>query len=537
MASGSWFHFLRDHSVHPVIAKGVAPLERITSVGSSLNQPSSIPPVGTVPDAPKTTRKNTTVRVVAAVLYVVGLLLFFQSTPNGVRWPLRLLWVAAIVWLVVLTVRAVRATQFTRRKSAFILVLGGFYYVVLSLICHVFIKLMSQRDDRLTTHGMTTLAPDCRKGIQAVVDDDKFNNFNREVGWVMRPGYKTPEYTINAQGLRGTKEYSKTSTMPDSRVLCLGDSFTFGTAVKDDETYPEQAAKLSAGTEWLNFGCPGTCLTQSYQRYMHDARDYAAKHVVIGFMTNDAQRTVNCFRPFVNADSGCPLTKPFAKYEGGKFSIEPNPYSDIADYKRLLSDDRSELAKLMKADYLTWSRQGTGARGPITRTLLYVWDSMRLDRNVDMLFDRRLPLSGYIKSLIPPDPYGRDIWNPASPGFKAICAMFDRYHEQVVADGRVPLLVIIPGPTDVEDYTKEYPRQYASLVEHFKSKNYAFVDFLDPLVAKHKADLSEKALFVRNHYQPPVNKELAGEIIKAMPSLKATAPVPAATAAPASKER
>ena len=42
--------------------------------------------------------------------------------------------------------------------------------MVLSLTCHVFIKEMSQRDDRLTTRGMTSLAPDCKSGIQAVLD-------------------------------------------------------------------------------------------------------------------------------------------------------------------------------------------------------------------------------------------------------------------------------------------------------------------------------------------------------------------------------
>ncbi|MBX7207668.1 MAG: hypothetical protein K1X78_05135 [Verrucomicrobiaceae bacterium] len=483
---------------------------------------------------PKSSSATGTILVVAVSMFVLGCILFFQYTPNALRWPLRVLWLAAVGWLVIAAVRAVRATRFTGRKTAFILVLGGFYYLVLSLVCHVFIKLMSQRDDRLTTRGMSKLDAECRRGIQAAIDDNQFNKFSAEVGWVPRPGYTTPSYTVNAQGLRGTREYPRQPAAPDRRILCMGDSFTFGIAVKDDGTYPAQAEQLLPGTEWLNFGIPGGCLVQAYQRYMHEARDYGGKRVVVGFMTNDAQRTVNIFRPFVNADSGCPLTKPFAKYDNGKFTIEPNPYHSLDDFKRLLADDRLELVKLQKLDYLTWSRQGGGPAGPISRTLLYVWDALRVDRSTDLLFDARLPLSSAVKSIIPPDPYGRDIWSPSSPGFKAICMMFDRFHEQIVADGREPLFVIIPGPMDVSDFTRQNPRQYLSLAAHFKSKGYAFVDFLDPLVSKHKADLSEDALFVRNHYQPPVNKELAAEIIKAMPSLTAAAPAPAA---PAGTER
>lgn len=454
--------------------------------------------------------------VVTASLFVFGCVLFFQYTPNAFRWPLRVLWLAAIGWLVVTAVRAVRKVRFTGRNIAFIAVLGCFYYVVLTFVCHVFIKLMSQRDDRLTGRGMSTLAQDCRLGIQAVVDDSRFAKFDREIGWVPRPNYVFHDYTVNSQGIRSRHEYATAPADAIKRILCMGDSFTFGVAVKDDESYPAQAEKMKPGTEWINFGIPGGCLVQSYKRYMRQARDFGGKHVVIGFMTNDAQRTVNVFRPFVNADSGFPLTKPFAKYENGKFTIEPNPYSSTEDLRRLLADDRTELKKLVELDYLKWSRQGSNSMWPIGRTLCYVWDALRVDKSTDVLLDRRLPLSKAVKSMIPVDPYGRAIWEPAGNGFRAICAMFKQYRDQIIADGRNPLLVIIPGPNDVSDYRKQYERQYGSLIDFFRANEWEFIDFLDPLVSKHKDNLSTEAIFVDNHYQPQVNKELAEEIIKAL---------------------
>ncbi len=469
--------------------------------------------------------RSPTVRVVSVTLVVLGLLLVFQHIPNALRWPLRVLWLCSVGWLVVRLVRTIQGARLSTRKIIFIAIIGGFFYLALHVICHVFIKVMSQRDDRLTTRGMTTLDADARQGIQAVLDEKQYRIFSAELGWTIQPGFKTPgfkgpgyytpSYSINAQGVRSAREYPMPAPDNDKRILCMGDSFTFGIAVKDEETYPAQAEQLKPGTEWLNFGIPGACLTQAYKRYMLDARAFGGKHVVVGFMTNDAQRTVNVFRPFVNSDAGSPLTKPFAKWVDGKFTIEPNPITDLAGLRRLLEDDRAELRKLLALDYLTWSKQKQSTN-PVARTATYAWEVMGMEHSMDVLFHKRLPLSQIIKDLLPQDPYGRSIWKPTSPGFKAICGMFDEFHRQIIADGREPLFVIIPGPLDLDDYGKGYMRQYASLLAHFKEKKYAFLDFLDPLVAKHKDDYSEKALFVRSHYQGHVNRELAEEIIKAM---------------------
>lgn len=457
--------------------------------------------------------RNRAAWVVVTVLLCLAAVVFFQNVPKGLRWPVRLFLLGAAVWLVLVGVQTVKTWRFSGRNLLFSLILGSFFYSALYLICLLFIKVMSQRDDRLTTRGLTSLTPDCKRGIQAALNDDQFIKFSAEMGWVPRPGYKTAEYTINAQGVRGTREYPQQAANPDQRILCMGDSFTFGVAVRDGETFPAQAEKLKQGTEWINFGIPGGCLTQAYQRYMHEARGYGGKHVVIGFMTDDAKRTVNAFRPFVKADSGCPLTKPFAKFAAGQFTVEPNPYTNLTDLNRLLDDEEPELKRLLKLDYLIWGKQGP-LGGPIRRTGAYVWGAMRLDLSMESILDRRLPLSRFLKGILSPDPYGSALWSPDSPGFKAICAMFDQFHQQVVADGRQPLFVILPGPLDVNDHVNRYPRQYASLLDHLKSQNYAFVDFLAPLVTKHKPDLSDAAIFVRLHYQGHVNQELAAAIIK-----------------------
>ena len=296
----------------------------------------------------------------------------------------------------------------------------------------------------------------------------------------------------------------------------MGDSFTFGYAVGDHQTYPAHAEQLRPDTEWINLGISGTCLTQSLLQYRKSGRKLGGKHVVIGFMTNDAQRTVNCFRPFVSPlDAGHPFTKPFARFSGGKFSIEPNPYQNIADFDRLLSNEAPELVRLRDMDYLTWSHQSASTH-PILRTASYVYESLRLGRNLDMLLAQPTSKKKSAKKPVAVDPYGRDIWSPASPGFQAIVQLVDLYFQEVAVDGREPLFVIIPGPMDVEDHTKRAPRQYSPLLAHLQKKGHRHLDFLDPLISRHQSDLSRDALFVQFHYNDQVNRELAEEIIKAL---------------------
>ncbi len=459
------------------------------------------------------------VKVVAALGVWFLLLACLMDLPNGLRWPARVIWIALGFWFVWITIAALRRTTFTLRKGVFILLVVGINYFLLSLACHVFIRLMSGRDDRLSSRGMTALPEPCKEGIRALIADDKFNVFSKEIGWVPRPGYVHTKagFTINAQGARATREYPLPAPDVDKRILCVGDSFTFGVEVNDAESYPAHAEKMRPGTEWINLGIPGACLVQAYQRYLRDAPSFGGRHVVVGFMSNDAQRTVNAFRPFLNIDSGCPFTKPFAKFVNGSFSIEPNPFSSIDDFKSLLADEATGLAKLAEVDYVAWSSAGRGQpRGAISRTLIYVWEARQLDRNFHMMMDSRLPLASWIKSRVPSDPYGRSIWSADSPGFKAVTGMFERCRQKIIADGREPLFVLMPGASDVQDALRHFPCQYTSLVGYLSHHGFPFIDFLPTLLARQNGRLTLEKVFVDVHYRGSVNRELAREIIHAL---------------------
>ena len=476
------------------------------------------------------------------MLFCLGTILFFQFVPKGLRWPVRLVFLSALAGLIIITTQAIRTGIWTGRKLIFSLVLGSFCYGLLFLCCHVFIRLMSARDDRIAPRVIDSLAEVQREGIRHMLDGTSYEMYDRDVGWVPRPGHGADGATISLQGVRSLRDYAIPPPDPEKRVLCLGDSFTWGHGVSDTETYPYYAEQLRPGTEWVNLGISGACLTQSLLHYRKSGKKFGGKYVVIGFMTDDAKRTVNCFRPFLTPYN--PFTKPFAKYSQGAFSIEPNPYQDISDFKNLLAHEGPEIQRLLKVDYLTWSNQAT-TRNPILRTVQYVYEAMHVDRNLDSLLDplpgvspleRKKTVDPYKRAKDPygrliwdpakeswsmtnggGDPYGRAIWNADSPGFVALTRVFDLLVNEIIADGRLPLIVIIPGPLDVENYTKQLPRLYEALMDHFKTKQYRYLDFLDPLVAAHQGDLSYQALFHARHFLAPINKELAEATIKALP--------------------
>lgn len=56
-------------------------------------------------------------------------------------------------------------------------------------------------------------------------------------GRKIRPGVFDHTYSHNSLGLRGSKEYTF-ERQTDHRILFLGDSFTYGFGVNDDQTFP-----------------------------------------------------------------------------------------------------------------------------------------------------------------------------------------------------------------------------------------------------------------------------------------------------------
>ncbi|MCP3916429.1 MAG: SGNH/GDSL hydrolase family protein [bacterium] len=99
---------------------------------------------------------------------------------------------------------------------------------------------------------------------------------------------------LNGLGLRGP-EPAGTLEPGAKRIVCLGDSFTFGWAVGDEETFPAYlrariAAELGPGSaEVLNFGTPGHNTENELAVYEKLVRPLEPDVVVLGFYLNDLE--------------------------------------------------------------------------------------------------------------------------------------------------------------------------------------------------------------------------------------------------------
>ncbi|MFT5733553.1 MAG: lysophospholipase L1-like esterase [Planctomycetota bacterium] len=99
--------------------------------------------------------------------------------------------------------------------------------------------------------------------------------------------------TINAEGHRQTAPVP--ASVDAVRVVCLGDSYTFGWAVEDEETYPSALARRLRALRpeepplVVNAGVPGFNTTQEAAYLEHHWQALDPDVVVLGFVMNDAE--------------------------------------------------------------------------------------------------------------------------------------------------------------------------------------------------------------------------------------------------------
>ena len=74
----------------------------------------------------------------------------------------------------------------------------------------------------------------------------------------------------NGQHMRGLRDHALEDNADKYRILCLGDSFTMGYGVADDETYPAMLGQLHPSLDTINMGLGGYGVDQCYMWYQRD---------------------------------------------------------------------------------------------------------------------------------------------------------------------------------------------------------------------------------------------------------------------------
>jgi hypothetical protein len=140
--------------------------------------------------------------------------------------------------------------------------------------------------------------------------------YDPRLGWQMAPDWKgrhvhydfDVRYTTNARGLRGG-HWPGRAAGSGPRVAILGDSFTFGLGVDDDETFVQRLNAADTGTTFLNAGIVGYSTDQQFL-YLRDrlASWQVDRLVLVVYLANDLLD--NELRFPLQAEMGKPLFVP-----------------------------------------------------------------------------------------------------------------------------------------------------------------------------------------------------------------------------------
>ena len=138
------------------------------------------------------------------------------------------------------------------------------------------------------------------------------------------------EYRFDTAGARLHSRFDPVLT----EVVVVGDSYTNGAEVGDDETYPAQLSRL-LNISVANHGVGGYGPAQSFLGLKQNISRYPqAKIVVMGIMYENLYRMVNSYRPVLYSTSSDYTLKPFM----AAGEIVPHPgmqaYEDIKHFNQ-----------------------------------------------------------------------------------------------------------------------------------------------------------------------------------------------------------
>ncbi|MFY9343848.1 MAG: SGNH/GDSL hydrolase family protein [Planctomycetota bacterium] len=144
--------------------------------------------------------------------------------------------------------------------------------------------------------------------------------YDPELGWRHVANKHVPDLygpgvglRTNGQHLRGTRDHAVADSDAEYRILCLGDSFTMGYGVADDETYPALLAQQHPAIATINMGLGGYGIDQCWLWYERDGTkfdvDVLLFAIIVGdfFRMNPTGNVANIAKPVLELRDGNPV--------------------------------------------------------------------------------------------------------------------------------------------------------------------------------------------------------------------------------------
>jgi len=128
---------------------------------------------------------------------------------------------------------------------------------------------------------------------------DSTLTYDPRFGWRSRANLDTEQLGTNSEGWRGRAEHSQPKAPGVRRLLLVGDSYTFGAGVADEEAFAHVLGELlGPGWEVVNISAPGWGTDQQILAFEEEGLGYDPDMVVLGFFVRDYSRNLLSFRQY-----------------------------------------------------------------------------------------------------------------------------------------------------------------------------------------------------------------------------------------------
>jgi len=311
-----------------------------------------------------------------------------------------------------------------------------------------------------------------------------YSQFDAELGWCVRRAYAGHEGTVHvdADGRRTRRAYADPLAPGVRRWVAVGESYTFGEEVRDEQAWTARLEARAPDLEVWNYGCGGYGTDQALLRLARDVRG-PVDGVLVGLLSENIGRNVNRYRPLWYP-AAQPAAKPRYVLGAGGLELVPQPYATRAAFVAAVRDG-SVLAQL--AEHEHWD-DGMPPR-------FLAWSGLARLVSGRLAYRARTPAR---------------LWAEVEGApFRTTVALLEAFRGVARGLGTERVVVVLfPTRADLRAALAGEARPWAALLARLEQLGLAYVDCSDALLAEARS-AGVDALYLESHFSPLGNELVA----------------------------
>lgn len=184
----------------------------------------------------------------------------------------------------------------------------------------------------------------------------QFLTYHPVIGWWFIPNLKAmiPHddnfYLLrtNSLGMRSNRDYPLPRPEGRRRIILLGDSYTAGDGVSNDERYSDRLEQLHPHLDVLNFGLPGSGTDQQFLVYKTLAKPFEADAYIFAILVENVLRNQQKYRPGWEPQTDFVVCrpKPYFTFEDNHLFLHNQPVPLEERSMQELQDQGTESRKV-----------------------------------------------------------------------------------------------------------------------------------------------------------------------------------------------